>query len=332
MDDSIIQQQLFATIKTKIPEHVSVADEIAKVLSISSDSVYRRMRGDKPVTLAELYKLCTHFQISVDQLMNIGSDAFLFNGRIINNQTFKFDEYLTNIVQNVAYMNSFNEKQFYYLCKDIPVFHHYQFREVAAFKYYFWMRTILQMPGFANQKVVLKDYPDELFALGKKSLELYNKLDSYELWNLESLNSTVRQIDFYYESDLFQSKEDVWIVYDSLEKLIVHLEKQAELGYKFDHEDPEKKPIGKYNIYFNEVLLLDNTLHVVLNNTKITYVLHGAVNFMVTRDSRYCDYMHNYIQNLMRKSTLISSVNEKERLRFFNRIKEKIRYRKQQLI
>ena len=59
---------------------------------------------------------------------------------------------------------------------------------------------------------------------------------------------------------MFESDEDVLRVYEALEKIWDHLEKQAALGYKFNIDDPEKKPIGKYNMYFNEVLLGDNTM------------------------------------------------------------------------
>ena len=36
----------------------------------------------------------------------------------------------------------------------------------------------------------------------------------------------------------FQSEDDLMQVYESLERLFTHLETQAELGYKFDSNDP----------------------------------------------------------------------------------------------
>ena len=51
MDKLALQQQLFSQIKNRVAEHVSVVDEIAGLLEISADSAYRRMRGEKPITL-----------------------------------------------------------------------------------------------------------------------------------------------------------------------------------------------------------------------------------------------------------------------------------------
>ena len=69
MDINQIQQQLFQIIKNKMPPESSVADEVGKLLNISSDSAYRRMRGEKQITFEEVYILANHYKISLDQLM-----------------------------------------------------------------------------------------------------------------------------------------------------------------------------------------------------------------------------------------------------------------------
>ncbi|MDP9230394.1 MAG: hypothetical protein M3O67_06960 [Bacteroidota bacterium] len=331
MSKSELQQQLFGLIKTKISGHVSAADEIAQVLDISADSAYRRMRGEKSITLDELYMLCSHYRISLDQMMNIQTNAFLFQGKIINSTNFRFEEYLTNTLQNMAYVNSFKQKEFYTLCKDIHLFHHFHLKEFAAFKFFFWVRTIFHFPEAESKKFSFKDYDDNWFELGKKILNLYNQLDSVEVWNLETINASIRQIEFYRAGQLFEKDSDILIIYEALEKLLSHLEKQAELGYKFNYDDPQKKPLGSFQMYFNEVLLLDNSTLGILDGNKITYIVHTVLNFMITRDNSFCENLYEHIQNQMRKSTLISSESEKERARFFKVLRERIATRKQAL-
>lgn len=328
MDVNEIQQQLFQFIKTKLSADASVADEVAKLLDISSDSAYRRMRGEKAISLDELYKIATHYKISVDQLMNIDTGGFMFQGNLLNSKTFRFDAYLTNMMHTLAYFNSFKKKEFFYLCKETPIFHYFNVRELAAFKYYFWMGTLVYFPEFRNKKVNLDDYPDELFETGKKIMGLYNQIDSNEIWNIESWNSTIHQIDYYLDNQLFRSDEDALRVYDAMEKLLDHLEEQAKRGYKFNIDDPEKKPLGKYNMYFNEIVLQDNSTLILLDNSKMASVASTAINFMVTRDINYCENYHNYVQNLVRRSTLISEVSEKERARYFRRMRERVEKRK----
>jgi hypothetical protein len=331
MNTEELQQQLFQLIKTKLPAEASVADEVAKLLNISSDSAYRRMRGEKLITFEELYAIALHYKISLDQLMNIQTGAFQFQGDIVNAKTFGFDQYLTGVLHFMAYFNSFKKKEFYYSCKDMPIFHHFHLREIAAFKWFFWLKTYLQFPEFAKKKFKVSDYPDDLFELDQKVLGLYNQLPSTEIWNIESMSIFFRQIEFYRDAQVFESDDDAFMLYEALEKTWDHLEKQAALGYKFSYNDPEKKPIGEFKMYFNEVFLGDNSILVVADNSKMSFMTHTTLNYIMTRDVAFTENMYNHMQTQMKRSTLISEVSEKERSRFFRIIRERIAKRKEAL-
>ena len=328
MNATELQQLLFNTIKGKIADHLSAPEEIARLLDVSADSIYRRMRGEKVITLDELQTLCTHYKISLDQLMNIQTGSFLFQGNLLNNETFRYDAYQDSILHTLAYFNSFKEKEYYYLCKDIPVFYYSHSRELAAFKYFFWMRTLVQFPDFKNKKVNFDEFPDAIFEVGKKSLNLYNQIDSFEIWTMESFNTTIRQVEYYVDSKVFNSNQDALLVYEALERFLDHIEQQASAGYKFSYDDPDKKPLGKLCLYLNEFILLDNTMVIKMDNSKLVIMPHCAIDYVMTRDIAFCDNFYRYVQNLMRRSTLISQVSEKERSRFFRLMREKVRNRK----
>jgi hypothetical protein len=328
---SNLQAQLFQYIKGKLPPQTSLADEVAAQLEISTDSAYRRIRGEKSLSLEEVYRLCIHYKVSLDGILNLQTDAFLFTGNFVQSDTFRFKDWLINVVQQVKYMNSFKENQLFYLAKDIPIFHHFHFREVAAFKYYFWMKNILNLPEFAAKKFRIDDYPNEYFELGKEALSWYNKINSTELWNIETLNSTIRQVEYYHESNAFSSLDDIYAVYEGLEKLIAHMELQASEGYKFDAGDAAKTPLAPYQMYFNEIIILENATLAILDKTKTAFLIHNVLNVMMTRDPRFCDNMYGNIQNLVKKSTLISTVSERERSRFFNYLRRRIQRRKENL-
>ncbi len=331
MNASELQQELFQVIKTNIPGNLSATEEIAKVLNVSVDSVYRRMRGEKTISLDELHTLCTHYKISLDHLMKIQTGAFSFQGNLLNEKTFSYEAYLNGLLNNIAYFLSFKEKELFILGKDIPIFNHFLFREIAAFKYFFWMKTIFNFPGFANVRFNFNFYTDELWEMGKKIIAGYNQLPSVELWNVENINIAIRQIEFYRDGQMFESDNDVLKLYVAWEKVIDHIEKQAERGYKFSYGDKEMKPISEYKVYFNEVILGDNSMVLVLNGVKLAIVAHTNINYMLTRDMHFSENLYGYIQSLMRRSTLISKVSEKERSKFFRILRERIARRKDAL-
>jgi hypothetical protein len=331
MEAMNLQQQLFDVIKKRVAENIPAAEEVAKVLEISSDSAYRRIRGEKNISLDELNKLCNHYRISLDQLMSIQTGGFIFQGQLIDGNKFHFKDYLTGMMHNIAYYNSCKEKEIYYICKDFPIFHYFQFREIAAFKYYFWMKTFFNAPEFRTTKFSFDLYPDDLFALGQKILSIYNQIPSYEVWNAESINNMLRQIEYYRECQIFESDKDAFILYEAFEKLISHMEKQAATGYKFNYDERNPKTGGSFQMYFNEVLIGDNHIMVILDGVKVSLIANNIFNYMMTRDATFNENTHNHIQNLMKKSTMISSVSEKERAKFFRMLKEKITRRKKAL-
>lgn len=331
MNINEIQQQLFQIIKTKLPAEASVADEVAKLLNISSDSAYRRIRAEKQITFEELYILANHFKISTDQLMSINTGGMIFQGNFVNEKNYGFEQYLTGILHTVAYFNSFKSKELYYSCKDMPLFHHFYVREFAAFKWFFWLKTYLQFPGFSKRKFRFSDYPDELFNLDQQVLGMYNQLASREIWNIESMSIFFRQVEFYRDGGVFESDEDVFRLYEALGRTWDHLEAQASRGYKFKHNDPEKKALGEYRMYFNEVLLGDNSLLAVTDGSKTSIMTHTTFNFMMTRDVAFTENAYVHFQNQMKRSTLISDVSEKERGRFFRIIRDRIEKRKEAL-
>jgi hypothetical protein len=331
MDAAELQQKLFQIIKTNIPAHVSATDEIAKVLDVSVDSVYRRMRGEKTISLDELNTLCTHYKISLDQLMNIQTGGFMFQGNLQNENTFSYEAWLDSMIKNLYYFNSFKNKEIYNLNKDIPLFHHFNIRDIAAFKYFFWSRTIFEFPHFANLRFTFDLYSDALWEKGKRIMEAYNQIPSIELWNVENINIAIRQIEFYRDSQMFESDNDPLRLYEAWEKVIDHIEKQAERGYKFSYGDKEMKPINDYRVYFNEVILGDNSLLIVLDSVKLSIIVHTTNNYMMTRDMAFSESLFDHMQMLMKRSTLISKVSEKERSKFFRTLRERISRRKDSL-
>lgn len=298
--------------------------ELAGLLKTSVDSAYRRLRGEKIMTLDEILLISEHYKIPF-ATKEAQTGNIQFQGSFVNADTFDFAAYLNNVVQQVAYMNKFDGTRLYYLCKDIPLFHHFHFRALAAFKHYFWMKNILHIPEFEQKKFRLSDYPDTFFELGKKALNHYSHLHTIELWNLESINSTIRQVAFYQESNTFYAKEDIVEVYDAIVQTIDKLQVQAGEGFK-RLENGEKG--GRYEMYFNEIVILENSLMAEWDKGRIAYLVHNVLNVLMTTDPSFCEQMKDYLENLIRKSTLISRVSERERLIFFNQIRRQVEQQK----
>jgi len=157
-------------------------------------------------------------------------------------------------------------------------------------------------------------------------------MKSIEIWSLETINSMIRQIEYYKDSLIFESPDDAYRLYVTVENLLTHIEEQAALGYKFKYGDPARKPLGEYSLYFNEIQIGGNEYLVILDGKKLAAINHSAINYMMTRDVAFTENMYRSMTNFMKRSTLISVASEKERSRFFRILRERITRKKHELV
>ena len=323
MEPIELQQRFFQHIKSRIPANFSLVDEISDLLNISTDSAYRRIRGEKALSFEEIQKLCRQYNISLDHIMNIESNSTVFFGNWLDAENFDFEQYLKDMLLQAQAIQKASHKMIYYEAKDIPPFHHFQFPELAAFKYFFWMKTILAYPECSKMYYEDNDLKGVLHKTGTEILRTYNQIHSAEIWSIETVNITIRQIEYYREAGVFKKKESVDILYDQLLAMTDHIKYQAECGEKLLLN---QNPLGNRNfqLYYNEVYLGHNTILTDADDIHSVFINHGVLNYMITRDKRFVDYTRKYFENTMSKSSLISSVNEKERTRFFNQLNQKV--------
>ena len=94
MTETNLQRELFNHIRNSMPNHLSMVDAIAEILNISYDSVYRRIRGEKPISLDELKILCARFNLSLDQVLQLNTESVVFNAPGINGESPDFFDHM----------------------------------------------------------------------------------------------------------------------------------------------------------------------------------------------------------------------------------------------
>jgi BetR domain len=324
MNSADLQQVFFSNLKNIIPANISMVDEIADILNLGYDSVYRRIRGEKPITLGELKILCDRYHISLDQVLQLNNDSVVFQAPGINNDL-DFPTYLNGILAEFKHFNSFKNTQMHYLCKDLPIWHYFHFPEIAAFKIFCWLKTIQNHPDYQHRSFSLKEFTyEELFKTGQQILKEYNKIPTIELWSYETVNSTINQMQYYRDANLFVNDDDFRVLIDSLSKVIDHLSNQAEHGVKYmPGTSPETSSVH-YKIYINEVLLGNNTTLMSLDNTLYSYINYNGLNYFKTKDTRFTSRSLSHFNTLVSRSTLISGTGEKYRNKYFSKLDEQV--------
>jgi hypothetical protein len=136
----------------------------------------------------------------------------------------------------------------------------------------------------------------------------------------KSIQSTLKQIDFYWESGIFNSAEEAIEICNDLEEEIKCLQKQCELNTKFI-DTPEHK---NFAFYYSEIEITNNCVWIDLVIKQAVYLSHFSFYTMKTLNESYAKKTEVWLESLIKKTTLISGVAEKTRFQFFNNMYKQI--------
>ncbi len=327
----VVQKFIFQRIRELLPSHLSFVHDIATVLEISYDSAYRRMRGEKELTVDELIKICNHYNISADDLLNIRTGVLPFSDLAAGINGLTLEKWLETALHELQLVHSCKKKELIYSSKDIPIFHFFEFPEIAAFKIYFWKKMHFQYHESMEDHCSF-NIPNDLALTSRKIMTIYRSIPTTEIWTSESVAALLRQVFHCYSCGCFTGKEDAIRLTGIIEKWIKHLKHQADIGFLFEFgKDPVGIP-GCYKLYRNEFLQDENTVYITMDDRRVTYLTYNIFNLLITANSPFCCQVENSLRYIIEKSTLISGGKPEDREQFFNSLLQQVSMLREQLI
>lgn len=323
-----LSQQLFIErIKQSLPASHSLVDELSDLLELSSDSAYRRIRGETTFSLDEIIKICSAYKISFDSFCTQQSGIVSFNYWSMANNLSGMIEYFNRILESMRIIDHASEKEIIYVAEDIPIFHLFKFPELASFKIFYWLKSVMNVPELEGKKYDRALLPNEIFETGKQILSLYKRIPSIEIWSDRTISSIIKQIDYYHEAGLLAKKNDGLHICEVLSSAIEDTQKMAEKTTKADVAGHE----GNYTLYYSDNEIGNNYILVNLPDAKYVYLSHHTFNNMVTANNVFCNETESWLNGIMKRSTLISGVSEKQRNRYFMKAQEQVAHLKQRI-
>jgi len=310
-----IQSVFLEQIRKRLSENDSFPDVLAELLKISRDSAYRRIRGETVLSLDEAKKLCDLFVVSLDALFSTSVNTSLFHHRAMSTN-YTLEQWLNSVGINLTYINSCKQKELLYVARDIPIFHNFRLPALSSFKMFFWLKTVIKDPGYSNQLFQVDIIPLQIQQAAHKLWKLYSSIPGAEIWSDEAINETLKQIEFYHECRFFGEKKQAAMLCDQLIELIGLIKAEAESGKKSGGEN--------FQLYKNEILIANNTALARMDTRRIVYINYNTLNLLTTHQESFCDKTEKYFYNLSKYSILISTSAEKERNKFFNKMRERI--------
>lgn len=313
----ISQKKFLNKIKDTIPQNLSLVDELADLLEISNDSAYRRLRGETLLTIDEIEKICIHFKVSFDPFELQKTESVTFNYRNLKSID-DFKHYLSSIRNDLVKIKSVPEKHIFYAAIDIPVFYNFKFKELGLFKIFYWLKAIVNDPALEGKKFVVNEEFEELYIIGEEIYDLYTDIPSTEVWNEGTILGLLKQIEYCWDSGYIENKEDAHTICNQFLELLSIVKNQAEFNTKTFIKGEAIPENENYTLYRSETEIGNNCIMVTLGEFKTVYLTHNTLNKIITVNPEFCAETSRWLDNLLKKSVLISGVSEKQRFQFFN--------------
>lgn len=313
-----VQDVFIKKLKESVAPNVSLSEEIADLLGISSDSAYRRLRNETEFTLKEVHAIAQHFKISIDSLFAYNSDFVTCNYIKLTDSAENFEKYLASLAGQLKMLQKLPNSRIIYAAEEIPIFHSLGTDPLRAFKLFYWQRSVLNVPEYQSKKFGMDIIPPKLLELATEIHETYKHVPSVEIWTDNTILTTVKQIEFYFESGAFKSKEDALLVLHHLHIMVDSLNTYSEQGAKL--------PGGpqNYTLYNSDLVIGTNCILITTDQFTSSYISFNTLNSITTTNRAFCEEIEHWMKNLMKKSTLISGSAEKQRFRFFNKMRQNI--------
>lgn len=312
-----VQIDFIAKINKALPPQLSLVDALSDVLSLSNDSAYRRIRGATSLTLEEIIKLCNHFGVSFDlrnEANALGSVTFQY--RTISDHENRMEDYINDLHNHLKHISQFKDKLIIYAADDVPVFHHFKYDELTAFKIFYWRKTLLDEQMLSNVNFDFGMINKKIISIARETYELYTSIPSHEIWTEATLDSTVKQLEYYFESGIV-NKEQGLIIAKQIIMLMEHIEQMAMKSTK------DGVTSNNFQMYYSDVMVGTNAVQVILDGNNTTFISFNTFNNLSTTNQLFSEEVDAWMKNLVKKSSIISGVNEKQRHQIFKKIKIK---------
>lgn len=315
-----IQNLLFEEIRKNISSQYLLVDVVSDILETGKDSAYRRIRGEKQLSLQETYMLCKHFHISMDAIM--GNKAFhsfeCIYQPIDLSVSDEYYRYMHNLLKSLQQVKNASAPSLQMSALDIPVFHLITQKELTFFKLYTWTHSVYDYKSSLDDFMKIVE-TSHLTSCYHQISNTYELIPSAEIWTENTIMSTLSLINYYVEIGCFSNRELPLLLCEQILCILDKLQKWTEKGEKGENATP-------FKFYISE-MELENT-YILMKHDGISncVVKLFTINSLNVFDKDFCQETENWLNKLSERSAMLCGNMEKKRFKFFNNQRQKVRF------
>ncbi len=332
-DQPSLQTRLFELLKKQSPSGKLIS-ELITLLGVSRASVYKRIKGEIQLNTSELELMIEHFDINPSLLFSSKKNQVTM---IIPEKAKEGDpivHFLSPIRDQIKLLASQPNPQITFLAVSFPVFYSFLYPELALFKFYVYRNSVwrtedAKIPPLAIASLARNQEYLNLFA---EIRNIYGHINSTEVWTGNFFQSTIDELKFYLECELFIDPKEALVVMSQLEKTIENISTMVKAGNKSNMcRNPELNEGGKLDLYYNDSGHFGSTTITESDISQLVYLTYDQPNYLISNDPILIEDTKSWTNKVVKKSSPISKLSMLEQVKYFNSIREKLSWGRETL-
>lgn len=325
----LFQAEQFKKLKEKLRHsNQDLVSCLMQILSLSRSVVYSRIQGDKPLTIEEINNIQQYFGLPGDYFTSMDNNHVSFLVGTMNGQPDHLNAFLQPLLTQLRMLQTLPNIRIFYASNELPFFHYFKYPELACFKLYVWNMTTWQIPFFKNKPfdtaIIREHLAGEFETIATELHQAYGRIATTELWPLHMLDNTIQQILYVDQAKLFKDPTTSSRLFGHLEQLIRDLQDDVASGVK------NASSGGAFEVYHNEITFSNNLILVTHEDVPMqVYATYDNPNYITSTSPAILQYTRAWIQKMTDKSMLISGSGLRQRLRYFDRLLDKLNRNRQ---
>lgn len=306
-------QKMVSAIRANLPFGENIVIFLMDLLGLERESVYRRIKGDIPFSFAEVVKIASELDLSIDNIIQLQKqhDRIIFDlilGQVENSESFYYEK-IQRFIQFYIDVHKSSIAKSIFSANYIPYSFSLYCKEFTKFSYYKWAHRIqIIKPNFKMADIVT---PQKILDLQ----EAWFKEDSHTVNATYILDqniflSALKDIDYFYKRQLINDNELAQIQAELLD-LIDGMILLANTGLS--------RTGAEVYMYLSPLDVNSNYSYFEYDNYVSCHTLIYDTDVLHSYDALTCLAQKEWLETLKRYSTLITHCGETERFTFFSK-------------
>jgi hypothetical protein len=258
--------------------------------------------------------------VSFDEIIfKKSNQGVLFNyGQIIISDQESCINYSKQLLEILKIMQKASEKEIICVAQVIPYYSFVKWPELAFFMFYTCYNAVDY--GMLSFNDFCKRLEKERFLpIFEQIYQLQMLIPTTEIWNIQTIDTTYRLLDYYFEIGAFECKKTALLLLDQFSQILETIKQYADYGFK---DSGRKTPFTQYVCSVD----LGNAVMLARNEKHLSCTIRlNTINSISADNDLICSDINKWINDLISKSIMISGrSSSRERIQFYNTANSKI--------